>query len=99
MKADFEPWWMFEEWETMVKSRRSFSTVNEAQEYFYKIKGELEKSHAHSAQKNDCFFAFWSDQEQFFCEGCDENLQLYHGIILMVDGKPSPHILRNNSNI
>ena len=38
--------------------------------------------------KKDCFFAFWSEDEINFCEGCDEDLQLYHGVILMKDGKP-----------
>ncbi len=24
MKADYEPWWMFEEWEETIRSRHSF---------------------------------------------------------------------------
>ena len=38
--------------------------------------------------KKDCFYAFWSEDEINFCDGCDEDLQLYHGVILMKDGKP-----------
>ena len=56
---------------------------------------ELRGKHESEAMKQDCFFAFWSNNEQCFCEGCDEDLQLYHGVILMADGKPQSFLCRS----
>ena len=88
MKADYEPWWMFEEWEETIRSRYSFDDRALAEVYFKKLTSELREKHKHEAMKKDCFFAFWSEDEINLCEGCDEDLQLYHGVILMRDGKP-----------
>ncbi|NYF24711.1 DUF1033 family protein [Sporosarcina sp. JAI121] len=94
MKADYEPWWMFDEWEDTIRSRHSFDDVNSAVLHFEKLIAELRKKHKHEAVKKDCFYAFWSEDEINFCDGCDEDLQLYHGIILMKDGKPRNFITR-----
>lgn len=89
IKADYEPWWMFEGWEEMIRRRRSFNEASVARAYFDELLTELRGKHEHEAMKKDCFFAFWSLGEKSFCEGCDEDLQLYHGVILMKDGEPS----------
>ena len=31
--------------------------------------------------------AYWSDGEIRFCENCDDDVQLYHGLMLLQDGK------------
>jgi hypothetical protein len=88
MKADFEPWWMFEEWEETIRSRHSFDDIESAVAYFEKLIVELRGKHRREAMKKECFYAFWSEDEINFCDGCDEDLQLYHGVILMKNGKP-----------
>ena len=95
IKADYEPWWMFEDWEEMIRSRRTFDDVTLAQEYCEGLLAELRGKHESEAMRQDCFFAFWSNNEQCFCEGCDEDLQLYHGVILMADGKPQSFLCRS----
>ena len=37
MKADFEPWWMFDDWEEMIRSRHSFDDRVLAEIYLRKI--------------------------------------------------------------
>ena len=88
MKADYEPWWMFEDWEETIRSRHAFEDIELAKAHSQKMIAELRKKHRREAMKKDCFYAFWSEDEINFCDGCDEDLQLYHGIILMKDGKP-----------
>ena len=39
MKADYEPWWMFEEWEDAICSRHSFDDIALAKVHFNKIDG------------------------------------------------------------
>ena len=99
MKADYEPWWMFDDWEKMIQSRRSFSSTKEAFEYLHDLKQEFGAKYNYYEERKDCFFAFWSEHERFFCEGCDDDLQIFHGIITLADGKPSSITLINNSNI
>ena len=88
MKADYEPWWMFEGWEETIQSRELFDNVTEAAECLQSLLERLRHSHDHEIMKKECFYAFWSDREKIFCEGCDEDLQLYHGVLLMNEGKP-----------
>ena len=89
VKADYEPWWMFEGWEEMIRRRQSFNEVSAARVYVKDLLSELRSKHEHESMKKDCFYAFWTKGENSFCEGCDEDLQLYHGVILMKDGKPA----------
>ncbi len=88
MKAEYEPWWMFEEWEETIRSRCSFDNAKGAVAYLEKLLVELRGKHEFEAMKKDCFYAFWSTHEINYCDGCDDDLQLYHGVILMKDGKP-----------
>ena len=99
MKADYEPWWMFEDWEKMIQSRKSFATVEDAHDYLRELKQELGKKYTHYEERKECFFAYWSDSERIFCKGCDDDLQIFHGIITLANGKPSTLTLVNNSNI
>ena len=99
MKADYEPWWMFEDWEKMIQSRKAFTSAEEALAYLNDLKKEFGAKYNYQNERKDCFFAYWSDSERIFCEGCDEDLQIFHGIISLADGKPTSITLINNSNI
>lgn len=99
MKADYEPWWMFDGWEEMIRRKKAFSNAVDALQYLEELVAELRSVHDFEVQRKDCFYAFWSEQEQIYCEGCDDDLQLFHGVIVMKDGKPYSVALLNNSNI
>ena len=72
-----------------IVSRHSFDDSIEANVYLEELLAELRKEHTNEAVKKNCFFAFWSTKEKVFCDACDEDLQVYHGIIVMRDGKPA----------
>ena len=88
MKADFEPWWMFEGWEEDVLSRQTFADEFNAIDYLEEVLTNLRMKYKNESMKKNCFFAFWSDQEKISCEACSDDLQIYHGIILLFEGKP-----------
>lgn len=96
IKADYEPWWMFEEWESTIVKRQTFITLEEAQGYLDELDQTFRTRYDCCEVRKDCFFAYWTTSEQIFCEGCDDNLQIFHGIITMKDGKPSPLKVINN---
>lgn len=88
MKADFEPWWMFDGWEENIVSRHSFDNEAEAKKYLNETLVTLQGKFQHMCAKKKCFYAFWAEEEKVFCEGCDDDLQIFHGIILLWQGKP-----------
>jgi hypothetical protein len=90
MKAEYEPWWMFNGWEETIISRHTFENLVEAKVCLSSTLAELRSAYTNECMKKDCFFAFWSEAEKSFCEACDEDLQIYHGVILLVEGKPAP---------
>jgi hypothetical protein len=88
MKADFEPWWMFEGWEEEVLSRQTFFEECHARNFLEETLSELRVKYKNESMKKNCFFAFWSENEKLSCEACSDDLQIFHGIILLFEGKP-----------
>ncbi|AOV07704.1 DUF1033 family protein [Sporosarcina ureilytica] len=88
MKADFEPWWLFDGWEENVLSRQSFHDLSGAESCLNELIMRFRKRYQHERMQKQCFYAFWSEDEKQFCEGCDDDLQIFHGIFLLQDGKP-----------
>lgn len=86
MKADFEPWWQFEGWESQIVSTNLYETKEEFKEALEKLLEEFRSMFEFEEQRKDKFIAFWNEEECEFCEGCDEDLQIYHGLILETDG-------------
>ena len=99
MKADYEPWWMFEDWEQMIQMRKTFEDKEEAKQYLDELNTSFSVIYEFHEMRKDRFYAYWSLEERVFCEGCDENLQIFHGIISFQDGEPAPIIVNINSNI
>lgn len=88
MKADFEPWWLFEGWEEQIIQKESFSNYEEAEFYLKRILSEFRGIYTNEATKKGAFWAFWSEDEKEYCIPCDDILQIYHGVLLLKDGKP-----------
>jgi len=82
MKADFEPWWQFEEWEDYIVDVYEFKSATEFEKAREQILNDFREKYEHEAVKQGKFYAFWKENEVMYCEGCDEDAQLYHGLIL-----------------
>ncbi|AWE07471.1 DUF1033 domain-containing protein [Lysinibacillus sp. 2017] len=82
MKADYEPWWKFDGWEDHIVSVHEFEEEKQFQLALTEIMNDFRQSYANEACKNEYYYAFWSEDECEFCEACDEDAQIYHGIIL-----------------
>lgn len=88
MKADFEPWWLFEGWEEQIVERKSFEEVDQVKIHLEGLLSEFRVKYTHEATKNGAFWAFWSEDEKEYCIPCDDVLQIYHGILILKDGEP-----------
>ncbi len=89
MKAEYEPWWMFEGWEKTILTRQTFDHLDEAKDYLETLVKDFRIQYEHEHSKKEGYYAFWTDREREFCEACDDDLQIYHGLISLIEGKPA----------
>lgn len=82
MKADYEPWWQFEGWEEMVVETFLFNTEEEYYQGVEKVLTQFREKYNNEVIQKGKYIAFWNDSEAEYCEACDEDVQIYHGIIL-----------------
>lgn len=82
MKADFEPWWKFEDWETHIVETFCFDDKKKFQEGLDALLEKFRKKYKYEEFRDQKYYAFWSEEEKEFCDSCDEEVQIYHGIII-----------------
>ncbi|WP_421378706.1 DUF1033 family protein [Bacillus salacetis] len=85
MSGEAEPWWFFSDWEKDITEETVYTNEEEAFNQFIKLVEELKNKFQHTKQKKNTV-AFWNEDEKVFCEECDDDLQLFHGLLLM-EGK------------
>lgn len=88
IKADYEPWWMFEGWEEMVRLRKSFEELDEAILFAHSLMDEMRGCFSKEKTRKGSFTAFWNPGERTYCDGCDDDMQLYHGVFLLKGNEP-----------
>ena len=81
MKADYEPWWKFDGWQTFIVTTESYETKDLFEQALQKKLNEFRLVYEHEESKEEKYWAFWSEEESFYCEACEDDAQLYHGII------------------
>lgn len=89
MKADYEPWWQFEGWESTIVSTFLCETEKEFQERLDETLVDFRQKFEHEASKEDRYYAFWTEEEREYCDACEDDIQIFHGIIVnhLMDNK------------
>lgn len=82
-----EPWWFFEDWELDIVDEEVFETLEEAKECYLKKFTHYHREYSMIRDKEDYLVAFWNEGELRYCDDCDEDLQLYKGLMLLKDCK------------
>ncbi|RKQ18344.1 DUF1033 family protein [Ureibacillus endophyticus] len=82
MKADYEPWWKFEGWESTIVSEHNFDTKEEYDSALHELLEDFRKRYEHEECREGKYYAFWSLDEREYCEACEDDIQIFHGIIL-----------------
>ena len=88
MRAGYEPWWMFSGWEDTIVSKKMFENDEDAKVYLDSLLHDLRLKYPNESSQKGAFWAFWTEEEQEFCEACDDDLQIYHGLLWIRDGLP-----------
>lgn len=87
-RADYEPWWMFDDWEEKTISRETFTSSEEAQRHLEELQHDFGLRFSNHEKRDLAFDAYWNEEEMEYCEKCEEDLQIFHSIIWLVDGVP-----------
>lgn len=88
MKAGYEPWWMFSGWKNTIVEKKMFESEIEARVYLESLLKKFREKYPNEDSQKGAFWAFWTEEEQEFCEACDDDLQTYHGILWLQNDEP-----------
>lgn len=88
MYGDNEPWWFFEDWKEDITEEQQFDDFEQAEEYFEKRWGALSQDFTYHHGKKNYMSAFWNDEDERWCEECDDYLQQYWGLALLMNDQP-----------
>ncbi len=85
--GESEPWWFFDDWQDDIVEEYQFESFEEAELQYLKLLHEFAQDYDHRQLKTAHLSAFWNDGDVRFCEECDDDMQLYHGLMLIKDYK------------
>ncbi|WP_430610961.1 DUF1033 family protein [Enterococcus sp. DIV0876] len=83
MYGDNEPWWFFEGWQSDIQEAFTFATFNEAKSFYENKWQEIRSDYSYINAKSNFMTAFWNEEDERWCEECDDYLQQYIGIALL----------------
>lgn len=84
-EGEYEPWWFFDDWKTLIIEEKTFKNLEEAVEEYNSEFFKLSNTYPYQKTKKSFLTAFWCDEEKVFCESCDDDIQIYHGVMLLKD--------------
>ncbi|MDR1605549.1 MAG: DUF1033 family protein [Streptococcaceae bacterium] len=88
MRGDNEPWWFFEDWRKDIVAKFEFDDFYEALKVYKQEWQRLARAYPEFRSQEDFLAAFWTKSDTRWCLECDENLQQYHGLMLLEDWHP-----------
>ncbi|WP_078410399.1 DUF1033 family protein [Priestia abyssalis] len=86
-KGDCEPWLFLDGWQEEITERLSFHDQDEALRTYAQWIKEYKRSFESVKETNLSLFSFWNEGEMHYCEACDDDLQLFYGIVFMKGGE------------
>ena len=78
-----EPWWMTTGWEATVVRYAVYSQFIKAKSQYIDWFAELERQYPNNKTKEPYMAAFYRPGEVFYCEDCGDDLQTYHGLLIL----------------
>lgn len=78
-----EPWWRLEGWEASVTRYAKFETFEPAKNQYIDWFMTLSHQFPQQKTKDPYMAAFWQEGDFVFCEDCGDDLQNYHGLLIL----------------
>ncbi|QLK86197.1 DUF1033 family protein [Staphylococcus sp. 17KM0847] len=87
IRADYEGWWLFDDWPEHIIETQHFSTYEAFIEaYSYIIKNAQCRYDNYVVGKHN-IYAFYNNCDMNYCEDCDEDLQIFYSYIVLKNKK------------
>lgn len=83
MYGDFEPWWFLDGWEEHITSNKEYDSYEEALQDYKRKWVYLSEQFPMKKSRGGLMVAFWTPEDRYWCDECDEYLQHYHSLILI----------------
>ena len=90
MHGEWEPWWFTENWKEYIVKQESFENFEAALQAYTLEWNSLKEVYPSHKSHHNLLATFWNKKEKKWCEDCNEDLQLYHSILLLKDYQELP---------
>ncbi|RWR08457.1 DUF1033 family protein [Siminovitchia fortis] len=87
-KGESEPWWFFPEWRNDIIEMYTYTDSTAATQKYLSLFQRLKKDFENVKVKKTSLAAFWNNDDVSYCEHCDDDLQIYYGLLILADGEP-----------
>lgn len=85
--ADYEGWWLFDEWREDVTLSHTFNDYETMKLKYDQIYKSLEDKYPSLKRGKYNIPAFFSCCEIEYCDDCDDDMQIYHSLVVLKDKK------------
>jgi len=85
LESFVEPWWFLDGWQRDIVAEADFTYLAPAQNFYEQSQRLLTEKYESCLCQKSHLTAFWNQTDCVWCEACAEELQLYHGLILLED--------------
>ncbi len=82
VKADYEGWWLFDDWQEDIINRHQFNDIAAMTSGYNAIINQMKSKYNSYVQGKYGLYAFFNACEIEFCEDCDEDVQIYYTPIM-----------------
>lgn len=82
VKADYEGWWLFDDWQEDIITRYQFNGIAAMTSGYNAIIDQMKSEYNNYVQGKYDLYTFFNACEIEFCEECDEDLQIYYTPIM-----------------
>lgn len=87
IRADYEGWWLFENYREKATEIKSFSQLSEAKSYYNEQLVMLRQHFCNELVGKYDIHAFYNNCEIEFCEDCDDDVQIFHSVLFLDNGE------------
>ena len=81
--GNFEPWWFLEDWQNDIVSSHLFFDFDQALTTYRELWNDMMRTYPYHKSKKNLLATFWDEDDQIWCEECDEDLKQYNSIMLL----------------
>lgn len=87
LQGEYEPWWFFDDWKKQISRIKTFEIFDEALNEYQQTFKNLQNKYPNYQKKKDYLSAFWDESQNRYCLECDDDIQVFHSVMLVREFK------------